>query len=85
MALNPPDRGPDPRRQPSPLNFVRGGSICQPGEKGGHLVRGSMAPAVCMPTVGADTRPRWKTAGMIGAHRPSRHSVHYLQHRASGE
>jgi hypothetical protein len=82
-AKPPPDRGNDPRRKPQPLNMVRGGAVCDPKEKGGHLVRGSNQPAVCMPTPGMDPRPRWRQAGKVGG--KARHSLHYLQHRKPGE
>lgn len=84
MPKGPPDRGNDPRRQPvQPLNQVRGGGICDPGAKGGHIMKGSYAPAVCMPTPGLDPRPRWRQAGKVGG--KSRHSQHYLQHRKGGK
>jgi hypothetical protein len=90
----PPDRANHPGRQVGPpmwnvaagsmpLNVVRGGAVCDPKEKGGHIVRGSMHAAVCMPTPGGDPRPRYREAGKIGG--KARHSVHYLQHRAPGE
>jgi len=80
MALPPPDRGGDSKRQVQPLNFVRGGAVCQAGEKGGHLLKGTNAPAVCMPTVGSDTRARWRAAGRVNPIK-ARHSIQYLQHR----
>jgi hypothetical protein len=80
MAGPPPDRGKDPKRQPQPLNFVRGGSVCSQGEKGGHVVKGTQQAAVCMPTVGSDTRSRWRVAGKAITP-PSRHSVSWAQHR----
>lgn len=81
---NPPDRAKDPRRQPShdapmPLNMVRGGSVCDPQQKGGHLMKGSGQAAICMATPGPDQRPRWRQAGKIGG--KSRHSVQFKQHR----
>ena len=76
-----PDRGGDKSRQP--LNVVRGGSVCQPGGPGGHVLRGTMSPAVCMPTVGADTRPRWRDVANLNAHRVSRHSTAWAQHRGT--
>lgn len=79
--MNPPDRGDDPKRQP--LNMVRGGTVCNPQEKGANILKGSMQPAVCMPTAGADTRPRYRQAGKASA--PSRHSQHFLQHRKGGK
>lgn len=53
-------------------------------EKGGHVMRGSMAAAVCLPTPGPDPRPRYRQAGV---HRTahSRHSTAYLQKRKPGE
>lgn len=81
---SPPDRGNDPKRKPTqPLNVVRGGGICQSGEKGAHIMKGSNAPAVCMPTPGLDPRPRWRQAGKPVTP-PSRHSQHFLQHRKGG-
>jgi hypothetical protein len=67
-----------------PLNVVRGGGVCDPMEKGGHVMRGSMAAAVCLPTPGPDPRPRYRQAGV---HRTphSRHSTAYLQKRKPGE
>ena len=83
MAQPPPDRGNDPRRKaPQPLNMVRGGTVCSPGEKGGHIVKGSMKPGVCMPTVGSDPRPRWRAAGEPMG-KPSRHSVAWATHRGT--
>jgi hypothetical protein len=64
--------------------MVRGGGICQPGEKGAHIMKGSNKAAVCMPTVGTDTRPRWRQAGQPVTP-PSRHSLHFLQHRKGGQ
>jgi hypothetical protein len=81
----PPDRGKDPKRQPAqPLNVVRGGSVCDPGQKGGHIMKGSMKAAVCMPTVGSDPRPRYREAGKPVTP-PSRHSVQWAQHRKGGK
>lgn len=79
----PGDRSKDPKRQVQPLNIVRGGSVCQQGEKGAHIVAGSNHAAVCMPTVGVDTRPRWKDASNLNAHPISRHSVSWAQHRGT--
>ncbi len=45
------------------IQYVRGGSICSPGDKNAHLIRGSGAPAVCRTTPGKDPRPRWRVAG----------------------
>lgn len=81
--MNPPDRGDSPNRKPQPLNFVRGGGVCDPGEKGAHIMKGSGQPAVCMPTAGPDPRPRYRQAGKVGG--PSRHSTHFLQHRKGGK
>lgn len=83
MASSPPDRGKDPKRRPQPLNIVRGGGICDPKEKGGHVMKGSNQAAVCMPTPGADARPRWRQAGKVGG--SSRHSTHAMQHRKGGK
>ena len=79
MAKGPPDRGEDSKRQVQPLNMVRGGGICNAEEKGGHLIKGSGQAAICMPTPGLDSRPRWRQAGKIG--KPSRHSQFSKQHR----
>jgi len=84
MAKPPPDRGKDPKRQAQPLNIVRGGAVCDPGQKGGHILKGSGQPAVCMPTVGTDTRSRYREAGK-GVTPPSRHSVQWAQHRKGGK
>lgn len=67
-----------------PLNIVRGGAVCDPGEKGGHVMRGSLHAAVCLPTPGPDTRPRYREAGVHRTAR-SRHSIAYLQKRKPGE
>ena len=81
MPKGPPDRANDPNRQPSmPLNVVRGGAVCDPGQKGGHVMKGSMHAAVCLPTAGPDPRPRYREAGKHVTAR-SRHSVHFLEHR----
>lgn len=63
-----------------PLNIVRGGAVCDPMQKGGHVMQGSLHAAVCLPTPGVDTRPRYREAGV---HRTphSRHSTHFLEHR----
>ena len=45
------------------IRYVRGGSICDPDEKGAHLIRGSGSPASCRTTPGKDPRPRWRVAG----------------------
>jgi len=76
---NPPDRGGHPNRQAMPLNMVRGGGVCNPGEKGAHVLKGSGQPAVCMPTPGPDPRPRYRQAGKIGG--KARHSTQWAQHR----
>lgn len=83
----PPNRANHPGRQvgapghaaPQPLNMVRGGSVCDPQEQGGHLMKGSGSAAICMATPGVDQRPRWRQAGKIGG--KSRHSTHFEQHR----
>lgn len=80
--MNPPDRGGDEKRQP--LNLVRGGTVCNPGDKGASILKGSMQPAVCMPTAGPDSRPRYRQAGK-GISAKSRHSVQALQHRKGGK
>ena len=64
--------------------MVRGGAVCDPGQKGGHILKGTGQPAVCMPTAGPDQRPRYRQAGKPTAP-PSRHSVHFLQHRKGGK
>jgi hypothetical protein len=80
MPNTPPDRAKDSRRQPpQPLNMVRGGAICDPQQKGAHLMKGSGQAAICMPTPGIDQRPRWRQAGKLGG--KSRHSLHFKQHR----
>lgn len=58
------DKRRDDRKERA-IHFVRGGSICDPKQQpaGAHLIRGTNAPAVCRPTAGADTRPRWRVAG----------------------
>lgn len=45
------------------IRYVRGGSICDPREKGARLIRGSGSPATCRTTPGPDPRPRWRVAG----------------------
>lgn len=45
------------------LEYVRGGAICDPKDKGAKLIRGSGNPAVCRPTPGPDPRPRYRAAG----------------------
>jgi hypothetical protein len=82
MAKPPRDRAKDKNRQP--LNVVRGGAVCDPGEKGGHVMKGSYHAAVCMPTLGTDPRPRYREAGRPVTP-PSRHSLHFLQHRKGGK
>ena len=67
-----------------PLNFVRGGGLCDPGEKGGHIIRGSLHPAVCTPTPGPDPRSRYRQAGLYRTPK-ARHSTAYLQKRKPGE
>lgn len=67
-----------------PLNFVRGGGLCDPKEKGGHIIRGSLMPAVCLPTPGPDPRARYRQAGVSRTPR-ARHSTAYLQKRKPGE
>ena len=79
-AKPPPDRANDPNRKAQPLNVVRGGAVCDPGQKGGHVMKGSLHAAVCMPTVGKDTRPRYREAGKPVTP-PSRHSTQWAQHR----
>lgn len=93
MAKGPPDRGKAPARQVGrntvdpnnmPLKNVRGGSVCDPGDRGGHLIKGSMSAAVCMPTMGKDPRPRYREAGQPVTP-PSRHSTQWAQHRKGGK
>jgi hypothetical protein len=83
-----PDRAHHPNRRPpakeevQALNIVRGGTVCVPGEKGAHVLQGSMGPAVCIPSAGFDPRPRWRDAGAIGrVHEHARHSTSFFQHR----
>lgn len=84
MPKGPPDRAKDDKRRPAqPLNVVRGGAVCDPGQKGGHVMKGSMHAAVCMPTVGKDVRPRYREAGKPVTP-PSRHSTQWAQHRVGG-
>jgi len=53
------------------INFVRGGSVCDPAHGKAAIVRGSERPAICRTTnpksswrsKGIDTRPRWRAAG----------------------
>ena len=66
-----------------PLNMVRGGTVCQPGEKGAHLIKGSGKAAICMSNPGFDERPRWGAAGETRG--KSRHGTHFLQHRQGGQ
>jgi hypothetical protein len=47
-------------------------------------MKGSMHAAVCMPTVGKDTRPRYREAGKPVTP-PSRHSTQWAQHRKGGK
>ena len=93
MPKPPPDRGNHPARQVGrnsvdpanpPLKMVRGGAVCNPNDQGGHLIKGSGSAAVCMPTMSQDPRPRYREAGKPVTP-PSRHSVHFLQHRKGGE
>ena len=93
MAKPPPDRANAPARQVGPnfvnpnnmpLKQVRGGSVCDSNDPGGHLIKGSGHAAVCMPTMSQDPRPRYREAGKPVTP-PSRHSVHFLQHRKGGE
>ena len=53
----------DKKSNDEAIRYVRGGSICDPDEKGAHLIRGSGSPASCRATPGKDTRPRWRVAG----------------------
>lgn len=45
------------------IQYVRGGAICSTGDKSAHLIQGSGQAAICKPTLGKDTRPRWRRAG----------------------
>ena len=76
-----PDRGADKNRQSQPLNVVRGGAVCSAGGEGAHVLQGSYTPAVCVPTVGKDTRSRWRDPNHLNVHHVSRHSTHAQQHR----
>ena len=67
-----------------PLQAVRGGAICQQGDPQAHVMKGSLKPAACMPTISLDPRPRWREAGHPVTP-PSRHSIHFLQHRKGGQ
>ena len=80
----PPDRSNHPGRKVQALNLVRGGAICDPGERAAHIMKGSYKPAACMPTLSLDPRPRWREAGKPVTP-PSRHSIHFLQHRKGGQ
>lgn len=93
MPKAPPDRGKSPARQVGrntvdpnnlPLKQVRGGAVCDPGDRGGHILKGSENAAVCMPTMSQDPRPRYREAGKPVTP-PSRHSQHFLQHRKGGQ
>jgi hypothetical protein len=93
MAKPPPDRANHPARQVGsnfvnpadpPLKVVRGGAVCDPDQGGGHIMKGSLSAAVCMPTVGKDPRPRYREAGQPVTP-PSRHSVQWAQHRKGGK
>ena len=42
------------------VRTVRGGGICQQGDKPA-LSRGTMQTVLCLATPGADPRPRWQT------------------------
>ena len=68
-----------------PLNLVRGGSVCQSGGSGAHVLQGSMTPAVCMPTPGPDDRSRWRNPYTMERelHHVNRHSVAWAQHRGT--
>jgi hypothetical protein len=52
-----------PEEDDKGIKEVRGGSICSPGDRAAHLIRGSHSAAVCRTTAGLDPRPRWRTAG----------------------
>lgn len=89
----PPDRAKHPARQVGsnfvnpndmPLKQVRGGSVCDPDQHGGHIMKGSLNAAVCMPTLGKDPRPRYREAGQPVTP-PSRHSTQWAQHRVGGK
>ena len=45
------------------VRIVRGGSICNPGDRSPAMMKGSMQGAMCVPTAGADTRPRYRVIG----------------------
>lgn len=88
----PPDRAKHPARQVGsnfvtpgdmPLKSVRGGAVCDPDDRGGHIMKGSLNAAVCMPTMGKDPRPRYREAGQPVTP-PSRHSTQWAQHRTGG-
>lgn len=47
------------------VRLVRGGGICSQGDKSPKLIKGSMKSAMCVPTPGADPRPRYRAVGEL--------------------
>lgn len=47
------------------VRLVRGGSICNPGDKAPAMMKGSMQSAMCVSTPGADPRPRYRVVGKL--------------------
>lgn len=45
------------------VRVVRGGAICQPGDKTPTMIKGTMNIAMCLSTPGPDPRPRYRAAG----------------------
>jgi len=47
------------------VRLVRGGSICNPGDKTPTMIKGSMQGAMCVSTPGKDPRPRYRVVGKV--------------------
>lgn len=45
------------------VKIVRGGAICNPGDKTAAMIRGSLQGAMCVSTPGKDPRPRYRVIG----------------------
>jgi len=45
------------------VRLVRGGAICNPGDKSPAMIKGSFQGAMCVNTPGADPRPRYRVIG----------------------
>ena len=46
------------------VKLVRGGSICNPGDRQPAMIKGkSLKGAMCITTPGADPRPRYRVLG----------------------